>query len=208
MMAWYESLTAAERIFAAFGIPAAIVMLVQTVLLLLGFLGGGEADIPSDTSGLGEGMDIGDTTGGVDPINTPGDSGLRMFSVRGIVAFFAVFGWTALAVSRSGGPITLASGLGVAAGLAALFALAWMMRAILRMQEDGTADERTAIGRSASVYLQIPAGRSGTGKVTVLVSSQLREFDAVTDDGEVIPTGREVTVVGLSGRSTMVVRRK
>jgi len=207
MMNWYESLTAAERIFAAFGIPAAVVMLVQTVLLLFGFLGSGEADIPSDTSGLSDGLDP-EAGGSVGQIDAPGDSGLRMFTVRGIVAFFAVFGWTALAISRSGGGTALASGLGVAAGLAALFVLAWMMRAILRMQEDGTADERTAVGRSASVYLQIPEARSGTGKVTVLVGSQLREFDAVTDDGEIIPTGREVTVVGISGKSTMVVRRK
>ena len=34
------------------------------------------------------------------------------------------------------------------------------------------------------------------------------ERDAVTDDEETIPTGSEVVVIGLSGQTTLVVKRK
>ena len=41
-----------------------------------------------------------------------------------------------------------------------------------------------------------------------MVQDRLGGFDAVTDDEQPIPTGSEVVVVGVSGKSTLVVCRK
>ena len=41
-----------------------------------------------------------------------------------------------------------------------------------------------------------------------MVQDRLVEMDAVTDEEESIPTGAEVTVVGISNGNTQVVKRK
>ena len=219
MVTWFESLSGIEQVFAVFAIPATLLMLIQTLLLLLGLGGSGEADTPSDTSGIGDSFD-GEMDGGfddaavdfddgnMDSLEDPTQSGLRLFTLRGIVAFLAVFGWSGLAISRGGGSYGASIAVSVIAGFAALIALAFMMRGIMKLQESGNIDERSAIGCSGNVYLKIPPGRTGKGKITVLLQSRLVEFDAVTDDTDSIPTGREITVVDITGRSTMVVRKK
>ena len=93
-------------------------------------------------------------------------------------------------------------------GVAVMLLVAVMMRAIWRLQSDGTADIRDALGKTASVYLTIPAGRTGKGKVNVMLSGSLSEREAVTDDAEPIPFGTEVTVVGITGGTTLLVTRK
>ena len=67
---------------------------------------------------------------------------------------------------------------------------------------------RNAIGKSGRVYLTIPASHNGEGKVNVLLQGSYVEREAVTDEEAPIPTGAEVVVVGVSGQTTLVVKRK
>ena len=121
MSEWWNALTALERCFAYVAIPATLVLAIQTVLLLIGLSGGGDADMDggngADLDGDGipdigiggmEGIDLdGDGVPDIeldlDP-DLPGreivDGGLRVFTIRGLVAFFSVFGWCGLAMLR------------------------------------------------------------------------------------------------------------
>ena len=58
------------------------------------------------------------------------------------------------------------------------------------------------------MYLTVPASRSGEGKVNVLLQGSYVEREAVTDEDTPLPTGAEVIVVGVSGQTTLVVKRK
>jgi len=58
------------------------------------------------------------------------------------------------------------------------------------------------------VYLTIPASRGGEGKVQVMIQGSYVERNAVTDEAEPIPTGSEIVVIGVSGNSNLVVKRK
>lgn len=234
MVEWWNSLTALERCFAYVAIPATLVLAIQTVLLLIGL--GGDSDGDADGSGGldldGDGipdtmdtdldLDLGgdgipnmvQSTGAeldLDP-NLPGhgagDSGLRLFTIRGLVAFFSVFGWCGLAMLRSGAGAGISCLVSLAMGTAAMVILAAMMRAAMGLQSDGTLNLKNALGLCGSVYLTIPAARRQKGKVSLLVQDRLGEFDAVTDEQQPIPTGSEVVVVGISGKSTLVVCRK
>jgi ATP-dependent phosphoenolpyruvate carboxykinase len=60
------------------------------------------------------------------------------------------------------------------------------------MQQSGNISSRDLVGRVASVYLSIPGGRSGTGKITVKVDRCSREVKAMAD--EEIPHGAPVVV--------------
>lgn len=229
MSEWWNALTALERCFAYVAIPATLVLAIQTVLLLIGLSGGGDADmdggngvdldgdgIPDIGIGGMEGIDLdGDGVPDIeldlDP-DLPGreivDGGLRVFTIRGLVAFFSVFGWCGLAMLRSGAGAAISCLTSLALGAAAMIILAAMMRAAMSLQSDGTLNLKNALGSCGSVYLTIPASRSQKGKVSLLVQDRLGEFDAVTDEEQPIPTGSEIVVVGVSGKSTLVVCRK
>jgi membrane protein implicated in regulation of membrane protease activity len=78
----------------------------------------------------------------------------------------------------------------------------------MKLRSDGNADNRNAVGTAGKVYLTIPPSRSGEGKVQVMLQGSYVERNAVTDDTDAIPTGSEIIVVGVSGQTDLVVRRK
>ena len=58
------------------------------------------------------------------------------------------------------------------------------------------------------MYITVGAKREGVGKVNVVVQERLCEYDAVTDEEEPLKFGTEITVVGVSGMNTLVVKKK
>ena len=86
--------------------------------------------------------------------------------------------------------------------------LAFFVRTVMKLKNDGNLDNRNALGVSGKVYLTVPANRKGEGKVNVMLQGSFVERDAVTDENEDIPTGCEVVVTGVSGQTTLVVNRK
>ena len=224
MQAWWESLTALERVFAAVAIPATLLLIIQLVTTLIG-LGGQEgtgdgpdldgSELDLDGDGIPDGVDL-DGDGLPDEFIEDPETGevhsegfsLRLFSFRGIVAFCAVYGWGALAVSRSGRPWLLALLVGLILGFAAMLLVAVTMRLFVRLQTDGTVDTANAVGLTGEVYLPIPPSREGEGKVNVVIQEKMTECTAVTDETESIPTGEQVTVIGLSREKQLIVMRK
>ena len=132
-------------------------------------------------------------------------TGLNIFTVRGVITFLTLFGWGGLWLTQLGLHPLLAAFLSIQLGIAGMVGVALLLRAALRLQYDGTLDIRNAVGEAGTVYLTVPAGRREPGKVNVLVQDQLREFEAVTDSDEPIPTGAEVRVVGLAGQDLLLV---
>lgn len=196
---WWNSLGQAGHGFMFVAAPATLALIVQTALLLIG-MGGDGADMDGD--GIPDGVDM-DGDGVPDGL----DGGLRVFTIRGFVAFFAVFGWTGTAITAAGLPVWFAAAAAFFAGAVAMILIAMLMRAMLRLQQSGNLDTRNALGKAATVYVTIPARRGGGGKVNILLQERFSELDAVTD-GDEIPTGREVTVVGVTTLGTLVVREK
>ena len=75
-----------------------------------------------------------------------------------------------------------------------------------RLTETGTLNMRTAIGKTATVYLFIPQKRQATGKVQLKLQGY-RTLDAMTDEDEVIPTGAIVQVVDILNDEILLVKR-
>lgn len=193
MLTWWNNLNLPQQIFAVFAIPATVILVIQTVLLLLGMgseSGADAADDGADDGGFAE--------DGIDP-------GLRIFTVRGLVAFFAVGGWIGIALIDQGLQIVTASLLALAAGTLALLFVAWLFKVLLHLQSSGNVDIANATGKTGNVYLRIPGGGRGSGKVTLTIQERTREFDAVTENEQELPTGSEVIVTGYRG-SVLIVR--
>ena len=207
---WWNSLSLVSQVFACVAIPATLILLIQTLLL---FFGVGEDadgidDIPDDVPEA----DIGDGTFGEELPSEVHDGigleDLRIFTVRGIVAFFVVFGWVGMVMDGAGISLAITIPVAIVCGFAMMLALAFLFRAILKLRNDGNADNRNAVGTSGKVYLTIPPSRSGAGKVNIMLQGAYVERNAVTDDETAITTGCEVVVIGISGETELVVRRK
>lgn len=190
MINWWNSLPALEQIFATIAIPATVVLVIQSLLLMFGLGFGGDADVNMD--------------GHVDSMDAGSGDGLALFTVRGIVAFFAVGGWTGMVMAKYAPP-WIAIVAAFLAGSVALVALAYLFKAMFKLQSSGNLDNKNAIGKAAKVYIPIPASGGGQGKITVLVQERLVELSAITREAVPLKTGEIVTICDILDDETVVV---
>ena len=143
----------------------------------------------------------------VDHADKAHGSGFRLFSMQGIIAFFCLYGWTGLLFMKGGLPVWGAAILAFICGFAGMFLMSLALWAMLKIQSDGTMNIRNALGQSGEVYIPIPGKRAAPGKVMVKVQDQLSEFEAVTDEEEKIATGTQITVIGITKGTTLIVTK-
>lgn len=132
--------------------------------------------------------------------------GLRLFTLRSIIAFFAVGGWVGVAAIEWNLSSILAVILAVAAGTLAMYFVAWTIYTFLKMQQSGSMKYEYAVGKEGVVYLTIPAG--GLGKVNVIVQDRLCELSAQTNSDRDIKTGEKVIVVDFTPDGVLIVEPK
>ena len=199
---WWQSLGLVGQVMACAAIPMTVVMLLQLILMIAGagFGGGSESDFDSD----------GADAGADSPANEAGcygNSGLfKIFTIRGIVAFFALGGWAGLAALSAGIPALWSIQIALVAGAAALLLASVVIRLALRMQDSGNISLTNALSQTAEVYITIPPARSKTGKITMLLQERFVELDAVTDSESAISPRTKVEVVGLVDKNCLIVK--
>jgi membrane protein implicated in regulation of membrane protease activity len=134
----------------------------------------------------------------------------RVFSVvsfRTMVAATAFFGVSGEAAISAGYAPSTAFILAMIVGAFAMYGMYWLMRLIASLNSSGNERIGNAVGRQATVYLRIPATRSGAGKVQLSMQSRIVEYQAFTDDTETLQAGETVEVVDVAGSDTVYVRR-
>jgi membrane protein implicated in regulation of membrane protease activity len=207
MVAWWLALGTVGQVFACIAIPATVMLIIQMILTLIG-LGGDDMDAQTDGADA-DGIDTDIDDSSFDDADMDiADGGLRVFTLRGLIAFFSVTGWVGTVCCNFALNLPVTIIISVASGLLAMFLIAALLKWLLKLQYDGTEDIKDALGVSGTVYLKIPPARSGKGKVNVLVQGKLCEKDAVTDEETIINRDEEITVIGISGGETLIVRRK
>ncbi|MBQ4141279.1 MAG: hypothetical protein IJD70_08085 [Clostridia bacterium] len=189
MINWWNELDLIQQIFALIALPSTVLIIIQTVLLLIGI--GGESDTD---------VDVDD----VDGIDLP-DDGLAIFSVRGILSMLCITGWVAVALLETSLPAGVSIAIAIACGIATLIGMAYLMRAVNRLQSSGNIDIGNCIGKIGEVYIPIPSSGNGSGKVNLTVQEKYSEFTAITTSGEQLKTGAFVRVVAVSEAGVLVV---
>lgn len=223
ILAWWDALSLATQVFYAIAVPATLILLIQTVMLFfgLGEDGDADADVPDadaevdfDADVDGDIVDTSVSDGvfgdndAAEAYDAAGVDFLRIFTLRGFVAFAVVFGWVGAAMSSAGAALAVTIPVAFVCGFAMMLAIALLLRAVMKLRASGNTDNRNAIGVSGRVYLTVPPSRTGEGKVQVLLQGSLVERCAVTDEEIAIPTGAEIVVIGVSGQTDLVVKRK
>jgi hypothetical protein len=175
-----------ETIFLVCAIAGGTFVVCQLVAELTGF--GGDHD--ADHGGAGD-HDHGNWLFGV----------LTVRAVSAALLFFGLGGMTALYYDA-----TELGALGVAlgCGVAALYLVAVAMKSLASLKSDGTARIDRSVGRTGTVYLRIPAGHSGSGKIHLMLQNRTVEYQAVTPGLE-LPTGTPVRVIGVVNSDTVEV---
>lgn len=183
---FWESLSLLSKILFCTGIATTAILLIQIILLIIGFAGDAFGDGDFDVDGDGD-FDMDDV----------GGSGVGLFTVKGLVAFFSLGSWTGFAMDVSGCHEALTIGISVLVGIVALIGVGFLYKALNKLQSNGTLNMSNAVGKNAEVYLTIPASNSGVGKVTLEVQERYIEVNARTLKGEALPTGSIVKVVDI-----------
>ena len=190
-MEFWQTMDLAQKIYFCVGLGASVFLVLQIIALLFGIGETGETEI--DLSGDGEAdatVDLAD--------------GFHLFTLRGLVAFFAIGGWTGLALADISTGLSIAGAL--LSGTLALVAMAFLMRAIMQLRSSGNIDNAKAIGKIADVYLTIPAKGNGAGKINLTLEERFVEINAIQEGSEPILTGAKVKVTAIVG-DTLVVEK-
>jgi len=176
---------------------------------------GGDMDFDSGDgdAGGGDGSLISDS-GTHGPMDTPegghahddASQGVKILSVRAMVAFGVGFGWTGVLGLANNWTLTAALGGGLAFGLVFLFVIYFIMRFLVSMQDPGGGfNYWTAVGERGKAYFTIPGARKGEGQIEIMVQGRLITANAVTEHPDPIPPRAPVLVLSVEGQNLFVV---
>lgn len=189
MAEWYKSLSALELVYFYIAIAATILLIVQIAMMIFSFAG--EVDLDGD--GIPDGADF------------DADNGLCIFTVKGTIAFFAVGGWSGLAIfSAFPDIIWLGIIISIAAGSCAMLTVALVLKGINKLQCEGNVDYSKLDGKEASVYVAVKPSRTGKGKITLVAQGRYMELDALTEEDEELKYGDTVSIIRMEGDAAVV----
>jgi hypothetical protein len=184
MMTWWNSLSLEEQLYLGAALLSSGVLVVQ---LLMNLIGAGHID---DVPDIGDGMH---------------GSGLGVFSVRSIAAFFAGFGWVGLIFRQSGSSMPIAASIGTMSGVLLMGGTIYLMRSMVGLQDSGTLHYANAVGSIGTVYVTIPSGRAPGGQIELTLQGRVIFADARTNADSALKPGDKVRIVDRLGETTYIV---
>ena len=190
---WWAGLSLMMKILWTVTLVASVLFVIQSILTFIG----ADADADFDTD-IDTGMDGGDLS------NIEGGSNLYTF--RNFVNFCLGFGWSAILLQDSIPSTALLILVSALIGVALVAAVMYLFKWLSGMQQSGNINlQRSAAGCEGKVYLTIPEGRSGSGKVQITINGAVREYDAVTESETPLKTGTSIRVVDALDANTLLV---
>jgi len=215
MFSW-EAFSVLEKIFLFIALPATLILVIQMIMQIFGFGNeGGEgfdADLASDAGistdgGVSSEISVTESVYSDASELSSSLSTLRIFTFQGIVAFFAISGWVGLWLLLMKVHPVIAILIAFFAGVAAMVLLSLIFKSLMKLQSSGNIVLSKAIGMPAQVYLRVPAKGKGAGKITVLIQERFREYDAITDGSDDIPSGSQVRITGIVSGDTLKIEK-
>ncbi len=188
---WWDLLPIFEKIYYSIALPSTLIFIVQIGMLVLGFDSDhGDGDTDTD-------HEIGHE-----------DASFHFFTLRNIIAFFMIFGWSGPAfLERLGSNYLLTIIISFVLGIIIMIIMAAIFYLMSKLSYSGTLQMENAIGKTGNVYLPIPARRAGVGKVQIKVQGAVRTLDAMTEELEDIKSGSIVEVLEIINQNILIVRQ-
>jgi len=183
---WFRELTGLEQVFWGMSLIFSVLFVIQFVFSLFGFDFDGEVE--GDIA-LGDG-DIG--------------TDFSLLSLRSVIAFFTFFSWTGVLMIKNGASLAAILVGSSFSGLLAFGIVAYLLYLFTKFNQSGTVDMEQALFQKGEVYLTVPGGKEGMGKVQIQLGQNLKELRAITEGGP-LPTGSKIRVIEVLEDNLLVV---
>jgi hypothetical protein len=193
-----EGANVETTIYTVCAVGGGVLVVAQVVLQALGLFGetdldAHDVDVDGDFDAHADGEPHGH-----------GNLFFGILSFKALCAFAAIFGLVGLIMLERSGSFGLRVAVAAASGFAGMVVVAMLMRGLARLSSSGTLQLRNAVGKTGTVYLRIPGGGRGAGKVTLEIQGRSVEIVARTR-GDEIPTGTRVRVIEADGEDAVEV---
>lgn len=212
MSNWWNNISFLEQIFYYCAIPATLILVIQTLLTILGI---GNTDVDIDFDGnVDTDVTMFDSLSSLESVESnnidfiESASNLKFFSIRGIVAFFTLFGWVGAILANNKLNVFLVFLIAIVCGFIGMFFIAFMFYSISKMQRKGNINIKNAVGKIGQVYIPIPANKKGKGKIQITIQERYTEIDAMTNNNQILSTGTMVVVVDVIDINTLLVEKQ
>ena len=183
MTDFFTGMSVLQQAFWYSALLSSIIFLLQTILT---FVGVESSDLEADFDGDFHHV----------------DAPFEWFTFRNLINFLLGFGWTGVAFFVEMNNYLLVA-LATLVGLIFVAIFFIIIKQFLKLQEDNTFQMEKTIGKTAEVYLKIPAHKSGTGKIQVSINGSFHELNAVTE-GEEILSGESVKIINTENKILIV----
>lgn len=186
MMEWFQELSSFQKTYWIItGISTFIFLIV-----LIGTFIGADAD------------DIGDVDA---EIEADTGAGFQFFTLKNLVAFFTIFGWSGIASIDAGNSKSVTIIISLFCGLLMMFIMAAMFYYISKLTSSGTLKMKNALHSIGEVYLTVGANRSKIGKIQIKIQGALRELEALTDHKEDLKQGKIIKVIEVTNNGILII---
>lgn len=187
-MDYFDSMEPLLRTFWYVAIPTSIIFTIQTIMTFMGgdVADGVEADFDSNLS--------------------DGSSPFQLFSLRNLIHFLLGFSWSGLAFYKAIASPAILLVIATLVGASFVYLFFLVLVQVSKLAEDNSFRIAQTVGKTAEVYLRIPADKSGKGKVTVSVRGSMHELDAITA-GDELPSGSMVKIDAVEADNLLLVSK-
>lgn len=169
-------------------IPTSFVFIIQTIMTFVGVdsFDGLDADFDGDL--------------------TVGDSPFQLFSLRNLINFLLGFSWTGISFYASINNKILLLSISIIVGILFVSLFFIIIKQIMKLSEDNSFRYANTLNKTGEVYIPIPGGKSGKGKIIISINGAFHELDAMTEN-EKIDTGLTVKVVKIENDNILLVEK-
>ncbi|GAB6121857.1 NfeD family protein [Dysgonomonas termitidis] len=186
MKEFFSSMDATQQFYWYVAIGASVIFIIQTIMTFIG------AD--TDT-----GIDA-DFDGNLDGADSP----FQLFSLRNLINFLLGFGWTGAVLYGSFESKIVVGIIAFLVGSLFIILFFLVMKGLMKLSEDNTFKIEDTIGKTADVYMNIPAAKSGKGKIFISINGSTHELPAITSCDMDIKSGSLVKVEAIEGGILLV----
>ena len=128
-----------------------------------------------------------------------------VISFRTLVAAITFFGIAGMIAVTADAPVHISLAVALVAGIGAMYGVYFLMQWLYGLRTEGTVRIGGAVGKTATVYIPVPARNSGTGKIQINLQNRTMEYLALTP-GDKLPTGAKVVVTEVVATDTLEVQ--